>query len=164
MKFQRLSTCFILYVVITIVKAEETEEWNPFFELAGVKIGFSRVDVERLLGEPLVETERFMDYPDQGFSVILTKNDIVYGFACGSGCDPSRILADRFKFVTPKGIGIDSKMEEVTKAYGDPTRIKRDGAFTQIYYGDNASDTILVFILDELGVRNIHSADLRKLR
>lgn len=157
---------FILLLVFSIAICARGNErdalvWHPFSELADVQCGDSREKVIATLGYPASQSERFLDYTELGFSVVLTESGKVYSFACGSGCDLDRILAKRFKYKTDKGIGMNSSEEEITSAYGQPDRRKETAeGDLQVYYKNLNPRTLLVFILDEQGVRNIHSANL----
>ena len=135
-------------------------QWEPFTELAGVRVGDSREQVISTLGQPSSESERIIDYTGRGFSVYLTESGQVYGFACGSGCGPERALAARFKYRTKEQIGINSTEEAVIAAYGKPGKRVENENSRQLYYTGLKPKTVLVFVIDEKGVANIHSANM----
>ena len=160
----RIAILSTVYLVVSFLQGREDIQpiWEPFSALAGVHVGDEEQTVIQKLGEPTSRSDRILDYTNLGFSVVLTEKSNVYSFACGSGCDPDRILAERFKYKTKEGIGINSSEEDILAAYGEPSRRKetKEGHI-QIYYSSLAPKTVLVFILDEKGVVNIHSANLK---
>ncbi len=91
---------------------------DPEIGVGPIKFGMTMDEVKKALGQPDPAPGKPLQYLSLGLAVIPSSKDGTVG-AIAIG-DPLGQLAERFKGVTTKGIGMKSMRQEVVAAYGQP--------------------------------------------
>ena len=87
------------------------------------------------LGPPQRRTAHALEYTQIGFAVIPSPQGVVQVVMCGDVTGIRGPLVQAFHARTAEGIGMQSRREEVIKAYGEPTSAQKlSGAIESLSY------------------------------
>jgi hypothetical protein len=108
-----------------------------------IKLGMTMDEVKKALGQPDARPGRPLQYLSLGLAVLPTSKDETVG-AIMMGDPEGGVLVERFKGVTPKGIGMKSTRQEIIAAYGQPENTKSStGGLEELQYDSGGTQYAL---------------------
>ena len=101
---------------------------EPLVGIGEVRFGMTIDQARQILGEPQRSNDRTYEYTEQGFAILTGADGTIAAIKCeaaeaGSGAGSGVTATSACR--TAEGIGIGSTKDDITTAYGEPSRTQR---------------------------------------
>jgi hypothetical protein len=89
-----------------------------------LKFGMTRAELEKVMGKPDRAQGMALEYLDKGMAILGSRTSAVSVVLFGDMNNAKSPLVQACKYRTSKGIGMNSTLNEIKEAYGDPSSIE----------------------------------------